>query len=398
MTARLETGIPSSDIDLFTDEALTNPYPLYRALRDLAPIVYLEKLSMFALTRYDQVREALDDWETFSSSDGVGLNEPINQAMTGTIINTDPPGHTKLRTVISSRMAPRALNDMRADIDRKADEFIERLLTRTEFDAMTDLARVFPVTAVLDALGFPLDGREKLLHWGGACFNAMGPANPRGAASFPEAAEMFTWLAEKCTADAMIPGGFATTIHEAAARGDIPRDSVEHLLAAYAIPSLDTTVSAIGSSIWLFAQHPDQWDLVRADPTLIPRAFAEALRLESPVPWFGRTTRRPYTAGGLSIEPGRRVLVSYASSNRDERRYPDPDRFDVTRDNADHIAFGYGIHSCPGQGLAKFEGFAIIDALARRVERFEVVGEPKLALNNMTRSLGSLPVRVTLAR
>jgi cytochrome P450 len=145
-------------------------------------------------------------------------------------------------------------------------------------------------------------------------------------------------------------------------------------------------------------QHPDQWDLVRADPSLIPRAFAEAIRLESPVPWFGRTTRRPYSAGGLSIEPGRRVLVSYASSNRDERRYPDPDRFDVTRDNADHIAFGYGIHTCPGQGLAKFEGFAIIDALARRVERFEIVGQPKLALNNMTRSLGSLPVRVTLAR
>jgi cytochrome P450 len=111
----------------------------------------------------------------------------------------------------------------------------------------------------------------------------------------------------------MIPGGFATSVHEAAARGDIPVESVEHLLAAYAIPSLDTTVSAIGSSIWLFARHPDQWDLVRADPSLIPRAFAEAIRLESPVPWFGRTTRRAYSADGLSIEPGRRVLVSSPS-------------------------------------------------------------------------------------
>jgi cytochrome P450 len=397
MTASLGTSIPSSDIDLFSDEALTNPYPLQKVLRDLAPIVYLEKLNMFALMRYEQVRAALDDWETFSSADGVGLNDEINQAMAGTIINTDPSDHTKLRTVISSRMAPRALNDMRADIDRKADEFIARLLARTEFDAITDLARVFPVTAVLDALGFPLDGRDKLLHWGGASFNSMGPANARCAASFPAAAEMFSWLATKCTADVMIPGGFATTIHEAAARGDIPADSVAHLLAAYAIPSLDTTISAIGSSIWLFAQHPDQWDLVRADPGLIPRAFAEAVRLEAPVPWFGRTTRKPYSAGGLSIEPGRRVLVCYASSNRDERKYPDPDRFDVTRDNADHISFGYGIHSCPGQSLAKFEGFAIIEALARRVDRFEIIGEPKLALNNMTRSLGSLPVRVRLA-
>ena len=397
MTASLETGIPTSDIDLFTDESLTNPYPLYRTLRDLAPIVYLEKLSMFALMRYDQVRAALDDWETFSSSDGVGLNDEVNQAMAGTIINTDPSLHTKLRAVISSRMAPRALNDMRADIDRKADEFIHRLLKRTEFDAITDLARVFPPTAVLDALGFPPDRRDKLLHWGTASFNALGPLNARCAAAFPDAAEMFSWLAESCTADAMIPGGFATTIHEAAARGDIPRESVPPLLAAYAIPSLDTTISAIGSSIWLFARHPDQWDLVRADPSLIPPAFAETLRLESPVPSFARTTRRPYAAGGLSIEPGSRVLLCYASSNRDERKYADPDRFDVNRDNADHITFGYGIHSCPGQGLAKFEGFAIIEALARRVERFEIIGQPKLALNNMTRSLGSLPVRVRLA-
>ena len=397
MTASLETGIPTTDIDLFSDEALTDPYPLYKVLRDLAPIVYLARLNTFALTRYEQVRAALDDWETFSSSDGVGFNDDINAAMAGTIINTDPSDHTKLRAVISARMAPRALNDMRAGIDRKADEFIQRLLARTEFDAITDLARVFPVTAVLDALGFPLDGRDKLLHWGTASFNSLGPANARCAAAFPAAAEMFTWLAEKCTADVMIPGGFATTIHEAAARGDIPVESVPHLLAAYAIPSLDTTISAIGSSIWLFAQYPDQWDLVRADPSLIPRAFAEALRLESPVPSFARTTRRPYSAGGLSIDPGSRVLVSYASSNRDERKYADPDRFDVTRDNADHIAFGYGIHSCPGQGLAKFEGFAIIEALARRVERFEIIGEPKLALNNMTRSLGSLPIRVKLA-
>jgi cytochrome P450 len=91
------------------------------------------------------------------------------------------------------------------------------------------------------------------------------------------------------------------------------------------------------------------------------------------------------------------VLVSSASSNRDERKYADPDRFDVIRDNADHIAFGNGIQSCPGQSLAKFEGFAIIEALARRVERFAIIGGPKLALNNMTRSLGSLPVRVRLA-
>ncbi|NDV07675.1 cytochrome P450 [Rhodococcus sp. IEGM 248] len=386
------TLVPRSDIDVFTDDALANPYELYRDLRDIAPLVYLPKYEMYALTRYEQVRGALDDPQTFSSAKGVGLNPAINSAMAGTIINSDPPAHTKLRSVLAARLAPRAIAALRPTIEAKADKHVERLLARGEFDAVTDLARTFPISVVLEMLGFPEEGRDQLLEWGSATFNAMGPENARCADSFPLAGEMFGWLAEACTPDRMAPGGLATTIHEAAARGDIPQEAVIPLMAGYSIPAFDTTISAIGSAIWMFAQHPDQWDLVRADRSLIPNAFNEVLRLESPVQMFARVTTKPYSTDGLELAPDSRILLMFASANRDERQYTDPDIFDVLRPAGDHVAFGYGIHGCPGQGLAKLEGHAVLDALARNVTRFEMRGEPERELNNLTRALSSLPI------
>jgi cytochrome P450 len=386
--------VPHSDVDPFTDEALDSPFASYRALRDTAPLVYLPKYEMYALTRHAQVRAALDDWETFSSAQGVGLNAAINGAMAGTIINSDPPVQTRLRAVLSARLAPRALGSLRPMIEAKAAAHIGELLGRGSFDAVADLARTFPIAVVLDLLGFPEEGRDQLLRWGSETFNAMGPDNTRAAAAMPIAGEMFAWLAQTCTPDRMVPGGFATTIHEAAARGDIPQEAVVPLMAGYSIPALDTTISAIGSAIWLFARHPEQWDLVRADHSLLPNAFNEVLRLESPVQMFARVTTRPYEAEGIALEPGSRVLLMFASANRDERRYPDPDAFDVRRDASDHVSFGYGIHGCPGQGLARLEGQAVLGALAQNVQRFEMTGEPERELNNLTRALSSLPIAV----
>ncbi|MFD9667299.1 hypothetical protein ACFWAY_37805 [Rhodococcus sp. NPDC059968] len=179
-TSQTQTSlVPHSDIDLFTDEVLANPYELYRELREIAPLVYLPKYEMYVLTRYEQVRAALDDWQTFSSAKGVGLNPSINGAMAGTIINSDPPGHTQLRNVLKERLAPRALSALRPAIEAKADKHIEGLLALGNFDAVLDLARTFPISVVLEMLGFPEEGRDELLRWGSATFNAMGPDNAR---------------------------------------------------------------------------------------------------------------------------------------------------------------------------------------------------------------------------
>jgi cytochrome P450 len=385
---------PESDVDLFSEDGLTDPYPLLRQLRDIGPLVRLSRYGFYALTRYDQVRAALDDWETFSSARGVGLNSSINGAMAGTIINSDPPRQTELRAVLSDRLAPRALKSLRPGIVEKADRFVDELVSRGSFDAVSDLARTFPMAVVMDLLGFPEEGRDQLLRWGSSTFDAMGPDNARSAAALPIAGEMFGWLTETCTPDRMTTGGFATTIHQAAARGDIPREAVVPLMAGYSIPAFDTTISTIGSAIWLFARYPDQWDAVRADRRLLPSAINEVLRMEPPIPLFGRVTTRSYETEESWMGEHERVLLLFASANRDERHYPDPDRFDVTRLAADHVSFGYGIHGCPGQGLAKMEIQAVLDALARTVERFTLRGEPERDLNNMTRALASLPVTV----
>jgi cytochrome P450 len=389
-----ELLVHTSDVDLFADDVLADPYPHYKALRDAGPLTYLTKYDVHVFSRYQQVRDALADWETFSSAEGVGLNDIFNQALTGTIIASDPPHHDDLRNVLSDRLSPRALRALGPDIKRRVEEHVEGLERRGSFDAVTDLARVIPVSIVLDLLGFPHEGRDGLMEWGEETFNAVGPANQRMQDALPKMQEMFGWLESTCTRDRMIPGGFATTIHEAADRNEIPREAVVPLMAGYSIPALDTTVSALASAVRLFAENPDEWDAVRADPGLIPSAFNEVLRMDAPVQLFTRVTHREYTIDGHTLPVGTRVLVLYGSANRDERQYPDPDRFDVRRGANDHLTFGYGIHGCAGQGLARLEGHAVLAALAHRVKRFEITGEPTRKLNNSTRALSGLPVVV----
>ena len=388
-------ALPTSQIDLFADEVLADPYPAYRALRDAGPFVALPQYDIVVVTRFEEARDALLDWEAFSSAQGVGFNDMINEAWVGTIIASDSPYHDKLRAVLSERLAPRALRDLRDDIAARAEEHVERLVARGAFDAVSDLARAVPVAIVLDLLGFPEEGRDQLLHWAENSFNALGPINDRTLAGLPIMGEMFGWLTTTCTRERMVPGGFATTIHEAAERGDIPEEAVVPLMAGYSVPALDTTISALGSAIELFARNPEQWEAVRADASLVTSAFNEVIRLESPVQVFARVLTRDHAvADGAIVSAGTRVGILYGAANRDERHYPDADALDVRRANADHLAFGQGVHSCPGQGLARLEAQSVLASLAQHVRAFELTGEPTRKLSNHTRSLATLPVRV----
>ncbi|QYB00107.1 cytochrome P450 (plasmid) [Rhodococcus sp. USK10] len=385
-------SLPNSDIDPFSDEALADPYPYFQQLRDLGPLVELTQHNVVALSRHAQVVDALTDSHTFSSADGVGLNDVSNSSFEGTLIATDPPEHARYRAVLAERLAPRSLREMKADIEDRVDRHVEDLVSRGSFDAITDLARAVPVAVVLDLLGFPPEGRDQLLGWAERFGDINGPANERMQAALPAVDELFGWLATTCTRDRMIPGGFATTIHEAAERGDIPEEAVVPLMSSYALPAMDTTISALGSAIQLFVDNPDQWEALRENPALIPGAFNEVIRLESPIQAFSRVTRRTYTTEGFSIPENARVVIFYGAANRDERKYADPDRFDVRRQNVDHVAFGLGTHACPGQGLARMEAHAVLHALTRHVRAWESAGEPRRRFTNITRSLDRLPV------
>jgi len=162
----------------------------------------------------------------------------------------------------------------------------------------------------------------------------------------------------------------------------------------YLGPSLDTTIFATANLILLFGTYPDQWDLVRKDPALIPGAINEALRLESPIRGFTRHLTDNATIGDVTVPNASRVLLLYASANRDERKWEGPERFDVRRRASDHLGFGNGTHMCAGLHLARLEMTALLEVLVEKVRHFDI-GEPVLALNNVLRGLASLPVRVS---
>lgn len=248
---------------------------------------------------------------------------------------------------------------------------------------------------VMDLIGWPMEGRDQLLSWASGSFNAAGPQNERMLASLPRLQGLVTYLTEVATADNLTPGSFGAAVYEAVERGNIAAEDAVGLMIGYATPALDTTINAVGSGMWLFAMHPDQWDAVRADPTLIPGAFNEIVRLESPVQFFSRVTTTEVDLGeGVVLPSGARVLHSYGSANRDERHFTSADTFDVHRNPTDQLGFGYGAHGCPGQALARLEAHALFRALAERVERIELAGVPVRDLNNITRGFARVPVRV----
>jgi cytochrome P450 len=162
------------------------------------------------------------------------------------------------------------------------------------------------------------------------------------------------------------------------------------LVRDYIGPSLDTTIAATGELIHQLGQDPSQWDALRRDPALVPNAVNEAVRLGSPIRALTRTTLQECELGGVALPAGARVMILYASANRDERKFPDPDRFDVRRRNNDHVGFGYGAHVCAGMFLARLEMEALLKAMIVQVGRIET-GPPTPALNNTIRSFASLP-------
>lgn len=385
---------PTYSGDIYTDAALLEPYEDYRALRELGPAVWLEKHGAYAVARYDEARAVLMDSDTFRSANGIALNEPANEAILGCTLASDGELHAHLRQVVAHRLTPRALRPMKDLVRERADELVAELVERKSFDAVADLARALPLSIVPDFIGWPQEGREHLLRWAGANFDSFGPMNERAQRAMPQCGEMAAFGAEVVRTGNVLPGSLGAGVLEARDKGEVTTEQTMMLMLDYLAPSLDTTISAVGSAIWLFSQNPDQWDLLRKDPSLIPNAVNEIVRIESPIRAFGRLANVDTEIGGVPIPAGSRVLVIYASANRDERKFERPDEFDVTRRDAVHqLGFGLGDHGCAGQGLARMETESLLHALAQRVTRFHV-GETERALNNLIRAFGTVQVTV----
>jgi cytochrome P450 len=394
MSTTLAGRAPVSTLDPYTDQALLNPWPLYHELREMGPIVWLEKYGMFALTRYDVVVKALRDWEAFPSSFGVMMNDDMNQLLRGNTLCSDGDAHNQLRRVVIRPVTPVALKSLKEEVEREAAAVVGRLCAKGRFCATAELATYLPVTIVSNAIGLPEEGRERMMEWSIGLFNCFGPMNERARNAMPVLSEMMQYARTHAVPGKLKPGGWAEAIHHAAAAGEVPSEAVPVLMIDYMGPSLDTTIFGISSGVWLFANHPDQWDLVRKDPSLIPAAINEILRMEAPIQDFSRYVAHDYDLDGVSLQEGSRAIIFYGAANRDSRQFPHPDRFNVRRDNAGrHMAFGAGPHACLGMNLAKLEMQALFTALARKVTRFHIEAEER-ALNNILRGFSKLIVTV----
>jgi cytochrome P450 len=385
-------GAPSYDVDIYSDEVISEPYGHYRAIRDAGPAVWLPKNGLWAVGRFADVRNVLRDYKRFSSARGIAANELMNSSI-GNTITSDPPEHTKMRGIIRAPLTVPALKEAAPRIEAEAEALVERLVRQGSFDAISECARHLPVSIVSELVGLPEEGRANMLRWAGATFDALGAMNARSEAALPHIEELRAYCSDASTVARLKPDGWAAAIWKAADRGEIPKDKCPVMMRDYISPSLDTTIFATGSLIWFFGRNPDQWDLVRQDHSLISSAINEAVRLESPIRGFTRVVVEDTEIDGAELSGGSRLLVLYASANRDERKWEDPEKFDVRRDSRDHLGFGFGAHICAGMHLARLEMTTLMTAFARRVSRFEV-GEPVRAVNNVLRGFVSLPVTI----
>jgi 4-methoxybenzoate monooxygenase (O-demethylating) len=392
--------VPVSDADPFSHEVLEDPLPFHRQLREAGPVVYLSRYDVHALGRYEQVHAALVDWQRFQSAAGVGLSNFRTEKPwrpPSLLLEADPPRHDAPRRVLSKVLGPRALRRLRDRWTADAEQLVDSVLAAgTEFDAVPALAEAFPLRVFPDAVGLGPDGREHLLPYGDHAFNAFGPSNDLVARGAPRVAELSAWVGEQCAREALSDDGFGAAIWAAADRGDITPQQAPLVVRSLLTAGVDTTVHGLSAVLYAIATHPDQWTRLVADPALARVAFDEAVRWESPVQTFFRTTTTEVRIGDAVVPEGHKVLMFLAAANRDPRRWVDPDAFDLSRDPSGHVGFGMGLHQCVGQHVARLEAEAVLTALSRRVRTIELAGPTRRHHNNTLRAWESIPVRLDL--
>ncbi len=386
-------NIPDYDHDLYSDDAILDPYPHYAAMRALGPVVHLPRHGLYALSRYADVKRALLNHTHFISGEGVAGFEWPEAFRVPTTLSTDEPTHSRFRTIIGAPLQPPQLERLTAEIETAADDLIARLVSRESFDGIAELAHVLPVSIVSTLVGLPERGRQRMLDWAAASFDLLGVGNARAAAAAERIGEMMHYVQTECRPDTVAPGGWAAQIWQAVEEGRITPAEAGVLHIDILAPALDTTIFAIGHLLHRLAGAPDQWARLKQDRALIPDAIDEAVRLESPIRAFARVTQGDQNVDGITVPAGARVLMMYASANRDDRRWDDPDRYWIERPGlSGHLGFGQGRHTCAGMHLAKLEMRSLMKAILARVDTIEV-DAPRYRLNNVLRGFESLPTR-----
>lgn len=398
-------NLPELDIDPYAAENLIDPYPMHQRMREAGPVVKLAPYpSLVACARHEQVHAVFNDHATFISGAGVGLSNfnletPFRPK--SLILEADPPLHTQTRAVLSRILSPKAVMQIRATFTAVAEQMVERCVEKSKSEGaicgIHDLAQIYPLKVFPDAVGVGDEGRENLLVYGDLIFNSMGPRNALLAKAAERMGPVTQWIMDHCQREHLRPGGFGDQIYQAADAGEISHEQAPLLVRSFLSAGVDTTINGLGNALFALAHHPEQYAKLHADASLARPAFEEALRWESTAQTFYRTAVRDCEIAGLPVAENTKVLCMLAAANRDPRKWPEPDRYDIERRPSGHVAFGAGIHGCVGQAVARLEGEVVLTAIAKRVKRIEIAGPHTRRLNNTLRALDTLPLNFIAA-
>jgi cytochrome P450 len=311
-------------------------------------------------------------------------------------LEVDPPEHQRTRKVLMDVLSPVRLQQLRPTFEAQAEAIIDAALEKGTFDAIPELVQRFPLTVFPDAVGMQREDRSNMLAYGSMVFGAFGPVTPWYEELMKGAEEVSAWIMARCQRDALAPDGIGAAIYAHADAGNIEQREATLLVRSLLSAGVDTTIDSIGLCLRCLAEHPEQWRLLRSNPDLARAAFEEATRYDSSSQSLFRTTLEECEFAGVHLSKHQKVLVLIGAAGRDPAKWPDPDKFDITRRvTAAQVGYGVGIHSCVAQMMARLEGDVFFRALARKVQDIELAGPPQLRLQPGLRGLSSLPVRLT---
>ena len=383
------------DVDIDDD-----PYPTWRRLRDEAPLYRNDALNFYALSRWDDVRPALIDWETYRSGRGTVLDvvRAGVEIPPGILLWEDPPIHDAHRALLSRVFTPRRMLELEPMVRDSCVRALDALMGRDEFDIIGEFGIEVPLRTIGVLFGIPEELQDTYRKSTDAAITTDGTPVALDQSSFDAVlsvlAEYVDWRARNPSDDLMTELLNAKVDEPDGSRRALTRDEVVVYASMVAGAGNETATRLIGFTMQLLAQHPDQRRLVAEDPSLIPAAIEEILRLESPSPVQARYVQREVEVHDTTVPEGSIMLLLNGAANRDERHFKDPDTFDLHRDDGAHLAFGYGLHFCLGAALARLEGRVALEEVLRRWPAWDVdIEHGKMAHTASVRGWGYLPVR-----
>jgi cytochrome P450 len=375
--------------DWFSQDFLADPYPHYARLRQSDPVHFDASRRTWLLTRYRDIEAILRDDDNFSAEQGIATS----------MLVTDPPDHTRLRTLVSKAFTARTVQRLAPRVQQLVDGLLDATAERGEMDAIADFAYPLPITVIAELLGVEPEQRDFFREASTKIAVAMGPvSDPAVAARAFEGRNhllsYFDGLIRRRKEDPR--EDLLTALIQAEERGDfLTHGELLAMLLLLLVGGHETTVNLIGNGLLALLRHPAQLELLRTEDGIEKRAVEELLRYDSPVQYSGRVVRKPVELGGKHLNPGEYVRMLFAAANRDPDEFADPDRLDLHREPRAHLAFGAGIHFCLGAQLARLEGQIALSTIVRRFPRVQLATtQLRWRPAPVLRGLESLPIKL----